>query len=225
MPRTRSIRVLIVDDNRTVRRGLRIQLDQAEGIRVIGEAANGADAVAIGVAERPDVVLMDLQMPGMSGLEATYRLLGATAKGGPAIVVMTSHAGDRFVLSALDAGAVGYLIKGHDTERLTDAVRAAARGEALVSSRVTTPVLRELARRRPGRAEWVEATTLSPAEEKVVAALSRGITGNDDIALALHLSVNTVRSHVRSALAKTGTADRTQLALWGVRHRLDRDAG
>ncbi|CAH0301400.1 MULTISPECIES: response regulator transcription factor [unclassified Microbacterium] len=222
MPRTRSIRVLIVDDNRTVRRGLRIQLDQAEGIRVIGEAANGADAVAIGVAERPDVVLMDLQMPGMSGLEATYRLLGAAVKWVPAIVVMTSHAGDRFVLSALDAGAVGYLIKGHDTERLTDAVRAAVRGEALVSSRVMTPVLRELAQRRPGQAEWVEATTLSPAEEKVVAALSRGFTGNDDIALMLHLSVNTVRSHIRSALAKTGTSDRTQLALWGVRHRLDR---
>jgi DNA-binding NarL/FixJ family response regulator len=217
-----SIRVLIADDNRAVRRGLRVQLDQVDAIRVIGEVSNGKDAVAVARAERADVVLMDLQMPGMHGTDATRALAGPDVVDPVAVIVLTSHAGDRHVLDALEAGAVGYLLKAHDSSQLVDAILAAARGEGLVSPRVTAPVLRELARHGPSLTDTVIAQQLTPAERTVVGQLARGITSNDEIAARLHVSVNTVRSQVRSALRKVGVDDRTQLALWGARTHLDR---
>lgn len=217
-----SIRVLIADDNRAVRRGLRVQLDQSEAITVIGEVTNGKDAVAIARAERADVVLMDLQMPGMHGTEATRMLAGPDVADPIAVIVLTSHAGDAFVLDALEAGAVGYLLKAHDTAHLIDAIFAAVRGDALVSPRVTGHVLRALTRQGPSVADAQVALTLTPAERNVVARLSRGTTSNDEIAAELHVSVNTVRSQVRSAMRKVGVDDRTQLALWGARNHLDR---
>jgi DNA-binding NarL/FixJ family response regulator len=214
------IRVLIADDNRTVRRGLRLQLEQAAGVKVVAEAATGDDAVTLARTERADVVLMDLQMPSMNGLEATRRLRSG-ADEGPAVIVMTSFAVDQLVLEALDSGAVGYLLKSHDSDQLLPAVHAAARGEALVSSRVTASVLKELVRRRPVPADADALRSLSPAEKRVVSALALGITGSDSIAETLHVSVHTVRSQLQSAMRKTGSEDRTQLALWGVRNRLD----
>jgi DNA-binding NarL/FixJ family response regulator len=219
--RRKPIRVLIADDNKAVRRGIRVRLEQAENILVVGEASNGVDAVAIARAERADVVLMDLQMPGMHGLEATRELVGPDSDGTVAVIVMTSHAGDGYVLSALESGAVGYLLKSQDSDQVTAAIYAAARGDALVSSHVTGPVLREVARRRGAPPDPVGLSRLSPAERKVVAALSQGMTGNDEIAQHLHLSVNTVRSQLQSAMKKSGVDDRTQLALWGARNHLD----
>lgn len=219
--RGKDIRVLIVDDNKAVRRGIRVRLDQAENIVVIGEASNGTDAVSIARAERADVVLMDLQMPGMHGLDATRHLAGPGSEGKIAVIVMTSHAGDRYVLSALEAGAAGYLLKSQDSDKVTAAIYAAARGDALVSSHVTAPVLREVVRRRGLPIDPEGLSRLSPAERRVVAALSRGMTGNDDLAEHLHLSVNTVRSQLRSAMKKAQVDDRTQLALWGARNHLD----
>ena len=218
------IRVLIADDNRAVRRGLRLQLEQTAQIHVVGEVATGEDAVALARSERADVVLMDLQMPAMNGLEATRILRRDAPEATPAIIVMTSFAVDQLVLEALDSGAVGYLLKSHDSDQLVPAILAAARGEALVSSRVTASILKELVRRRPAAADADALQSLSPAERRVVATLAVGGTGSDAIAAHLHLSVHTVRSHLQSAMRKTGAQDRTQLALWGVRNRLDAPA-
>lgn len=223
MTRTTPIRVLIADDNRAVRRGFRVQFEQAEGILVIGEAANGTDAVAIARAERADVVLMDLHMPGQHGIDATRELAGEGSNGKIAVIVMTSHVGDSFILPSIDAGAVGYLLKNHDSDQVIEAVRAAARGHGLVSSRMTSPVLRELARRRPSSGDAEALSRLTPAERRAVAALTRGMTGSEDIAAHLHISVSTVKSQLHSAMRKAGVEDRTQLALWGARNRLDAD--
>ncbi|GAA5037626.1 response regulator [Microbacterium fluvii] len=217
---TRRIRVLIADDNRTVRRAIRLQLDSVWDIQVIGEATNGVDAVKVALNERADVVLMDIQMPGLSGVEAT-RELTQSPSAQIAVIVMTSFAFDQYVVQALDAGAVGYLLKSHDLDQLVDAIRAAAKGEAVISPRVTAPILREFIKRGPTQADQSQLALLTAAERRVVAALSSGITSNDDIALRLHVSVHTVKSQLQSALKKTGLADRTQLALWGARNGLD----
>ncbi|MGU3646423.1 response regulator transcription factor [Microbacterium sp. C23T] len=217
-----SIRVLIADDNRSVRKGLRLQLEAARGIRVLGEVSNGADAVTVARRERVDVVLMDLQMPGMSGVEATRELTRSTTQPPVAVIVMTSYAMDAYVTDALDAGAIGYLLKSHDSDQLLTAIHAAMRGEALISHRVTTPVVREFARR--GAADPEMVARLSAAERRVVAVLSSGTTSNEQIAERLRVSVHTVRSQMQSALKKLDMDDRTQLALWGARNHLDRGA-
>jgi len=219
-----GIRVLIADDNRIVRKALRLQLEQARGIRVIGEVSNGADAVAIAIAERADVVLMDIQMPGMSGIEATRELTGRSTIEHPiAVIVMTSFAIDGYVIEALDAGAVGYLLKSYDSDKLLAAVHAASHGQALVSSHVTASILNEFKRRGPAVPVEDLANRLTAAERRVVSALSTGVTSNEGIAELLHVSVHTVRSHLRSATRKVGLDDRTQLALWGLRNHLDDD--
>jgi DNA-binding NarL/FixJ family response regulator len=137
------------------------------------------------------------------------------------VVVLTSHSADGHVLRALEAGANGYLLKTHDSHQLLVAIRAAHRGDAVMSPRVTAPVLRELARRHDTSADAAAVGSLSPAERSVIALLSSGVTTNDDIAAQLCVSVNTVRSHVQSAMRKAGATDRTQLALWGVHHHID----
>jgi DNA-binding NarL/FixJ family response regulator len=222
MTRPAPIRVLIADDNRSVRKGLRLQLEAATGLQVIGEVANGLDAVSVARLERADVVLMDLQMPGMTGVEATRELARSATEQPIAVIVMTSYAIDAYVTDALDAGAVGYLLKSHDSDQLVTAIHAAMRGEALLSGRVTTPVLREFVRR--GAADPDTVARLSTAERRVVAVLSSGTTSNEGIAERLRVSVHTVRSQLQSALKKVGMEDRTQLALWGARNHLDRDA-
>lgn len=216
------IRVLIADDNRLVRKGLRAQLEASAGIHVVGEVANGVDAVRVALAERVDVVLMDLQMPGQTGLTATRELTRARTSTPVAVVVMTAFARDHYVTEALDAGAAGYLLKSLDSDQLLSAVRAAYLGEATVSSRITRPLIREFVRRgTPPVADDLVAG-LTPAERRVTALLSAGVTRSDEIARRLHVSVTTVRSHLQSALRKTGLHDRTQLALWGVRNGMHR---
>lgn len=217
------IRVLIADDNRAVRLGMRLQLDTVPDITVVGEVGNGADALTVAHAERPDVVLMDLQMPGIDGIEATRRLSTSDDEGRPAVIVMTSFAVDDYVRAALDAGAIGYLLKTHDSHMLVEAIRAAARGEAIVSSQVLAPVLKEFARRGRAVDPHAPSPALTPAELRVASLLARGLTRNEDIAARLHVSAHTVRSQLQSALRKTGHSDRTQLALWAVRQRLDLD--
>lgn len=217
--RPTAIRVLIADDNRNVRRGLRLQLESVPGIRVIGEVANGADAVTVARNEKADVVLMDMQMPGMTGAEATRELTRRENPRKISVIVMTSFAIDGYVTDALDAGAVGYLLKSHDSDLLVDAIHAAARGEAVVSSRVAGTLLREFVRRGE-KSDRAVTNALTSAERRVVASLASGITSNEAIADHLHLSVHTVRSQLQSALKKTGLSDRTQLALWGAKNHL-----
>ena len=134
---------------------------------------------------------------------------------------MTSFAVDDYVRAALDAGAIGYLLKTHDSHRLVDAIRAASRGEAIVSSRMLAPVLREFARRGRIVDPHASSPALTPAELRVASLLARGFTRNEEIAARLHVSAHTVRSQLQSAMRKTGHSDRTQLALWAVRQRLD----
>lgn len=217
----KPITVLIADDNRSVRRGLRLQLDSTPDIRVIGEVTNGIDAVSVARAEAVDVVLMDMQMPGLTGAQATRELLSSTSGHEIAVIVMTSFAVDQYVSDALDAGAVGYLLKSYDSDLLVEAIRSAARGEAVLSDRVVGPVLREFVRRGT-QVQPDVAASLTPAELRVVSVLGSGVTTNEAIAEALSVSVHTVRSQLQSALKKTALTDRTQLALWAVRNQLTR---
>lgn len=218
MTRAGRIRVLIADDNRAVRRGLRLQLDTVPDIVVIGEVSNGHDAVFVARSERADVVLMDLQMPGMSGIEATRELTGHGRASDVAVIVMTSFATEKYVNDALDAGALGYLLKSHDSAHLVDAVRSAARGEAIVSTQVAASMIKEFVRRGQVAQPRGPSVALSAAEERVVRVLASGVTSNEAIAAHLHVSVHTVRSQLQAALKKVEAADRTQLALWGQRN-------
>lgn len=175
-------------------------------------------------AEQADVVLMDLQMPGGSGLAATRALAGPGVERPIRVVVLTAHASHHWVMEALEAGAFSYLLKTQDTRGVLAAIREAARGQSrLLSGPVTGPVIQELIARRLANAVEGDPAVdvLTPAEIAVVHHLSKGNSSSDDIAAALFISVNTVRSHLQSALRKTGFADRTQLALWGVRRGLD----
>ncbi|MDU0366885.1 response regulator transcription factor [Microbacterium sp. KSW4-17] len=210
------IRVLIADDNRPFRRGVRLRLEQAEGIVVVGEASTGHDAVTAARAERADVVLMDLEMPGTNGIEATRTLVRESQKA-TRVIVLTSHGEQDLVLRALSEGASGYLLKTHDGAQLIEAIRAAHRGDGLISTRVTSTLLQQVARSRASDDDRQRQHTLSPSETRVVELLSRGVTSNEAIAKTLQLSANTVRTHIQASLKKTDTADRTQLALWGAR--------
>lgn len=214
------IRVLIADDNRPFRRGVRLRLEQADGISVVGEAANGRDAVKGALAEHADVVLMDLEMPEMNGIDAIRAVVDESA-GATRVIALTSHGEDQLVMRALGNGASGYLLKTHDGSQLVEAIRAAHRGDALMSSRVTRSVLTDIAQRRLSAEDRAKVASLSPSESRVVHFLSDGITSNDQLAAELVVSVNTVRSHVQSAMRKVGAGDRTQLALWGVRVRAE----
>lgn len=216
-----DIRVLIVDDNRTVRRGIRIRLEHAPGIRVAGEASNGPDAIVRARAEKVDVVLMDLHMPGMSGIEAA-RVITHEGRGGCHVILLTSEVSDAFVVEALEAGVSGYLLKGHDSDQLLPVIRGAAAGTSTISPLVAPRLIRELRDARPEPAEPARLALLTAAEQRVVGLLSSGVTATEDIARHLSVSINTVRSQTASALRKLELADRTQLALWGSRNGLTR---
>lgn len=210
------VRVLIADDNRTFRRGVRLRLENADGIAVVGEVANGRDAVAAALSEGPDVVLMDLEMPGMNGIDATRAVVEASG-GSIRVIALTSHGEDHLVRRAIASGASGYLLKTHDSAQLVDAINAAHRGDALVSSRVTRALLAGVVQHRATEEDRVKLASLTPSEIRVVKLLSEGVTSNEQVAAELVVSVNTVRSHIRASLGKIGVDDRTQLALWGAR--------
>ncbi|KQT75193.1 MULTISPECIES: response regulator [unclassified Microbacterium] len=210
------IRVLIADDNRPFRRGVRLRLEHADGISVVGEAATGRDALAGALAAHADVVLMDLEMPEMNGIDAT-RAVVEESGGSTRVIVLTSHGEDRLVMRALRNGAAGYLLKTHDSAQLIDAIHAAHRGDALVSTHVTAPLLRDIAERRLSADDRAKVASLSASESRVVRLLSEGVTSNEQLAAQLVVSVNTVRTHIQSSLRKVDVSDRTQLALWGVR--------
>lgn len=220
MTSAEPVRVVIADDNAVVRRGLRMRLNNVEGITVVGEASNSRDAVIVAHRERATVVLMDLEMPG-NGLNATRSLAGPGVENPISVIAVTAHAEPAWVIQALDSGAVGYILK-HDLRRVPEAIMAAARGESPLSASIAAPIIREFTRRRPS--EKLAKTSigdLSRAELAVTRQLALGRTSNEDIAASLFVSVNTVRSQISAALKKTSLADRTQLALWGVRQGLD----
>ncbi|MEV0611449.1 response regulator transcription factor [Polymorphospora rubra] len=207
------IRVLIADDQPSVRRSLRTFLELDGDIEVVAEASNGREAVERALALRPDVVLMDVRMPGGDGLTATARLAGPDTEQPIPVVVITTFDLDEYVFGALENGAAGFLLKDTDPAYLTLAVRAAAAGDGLVSPAVTGRVIREFARRRPAATPPTPIPELTAREGDVLAALAGGLS-NAEIAEALFVEVGTVKTHVSRIIAKLGVRDRVQAAIW-----------
>jgi two-component system, NarL family, response regulator LiaR len=212
----RPIRVLLVDDHAVVRKGLRALMDREPGMEVVGEAEDGQQAVHAAVRLRPDVILMDLEMPGIGGIEAARRI---TEKQPDAkIVVLTSHASEEDVFPALKAGALGYLLKHSAPEDVLQAVRQAQRGETVLHPTIARMVLQEL-HRPPQPKQAATADPLSERELEVLRLLARGMS-NQEIADKLVVGEATVRSHVSSILRKLQLASRTQAALYALREGL-----
>ncbi|MEU2153412.1 response regulator transcription factor [Streptomyces sp. NPDC019396] len=209
----KGIRVLLVDDHQVVRRGLRTFLEVQDDIEVVGEAADGAEGVAQAEELGPDVVLMDVKMPGMDGIEALRRL---RALDNPAkVLVVTSFTERRTVVPALRAGASGYVYKDVDPDALAGAIRSVHAGHVLLQSEVADALLSE---DEPGTGQG-RGTSLTEREREVLGLIADG-RSNREIARALVLSEKTVKTHVSNILMKLDLADRTQAALWAVRHGL-----
>jgi two-component system, NarL family, response regulator LiaR len=207
------IRVLIADDHKIVRQGLRFLLSQESGIEVAGEAADGVAALDAVRALRPDVVLLDLFMPGLDGIAVLKALQADGLASG--VLVLTSSQDDAHLVQAIRAGALSYLPKTADVDQVVASVRAAARGESVLQPAATARLLREL--RRGSAADPLGR--LTPRERDVLTEVARG-RSNREIARALSVSEETVKSHVSSILAKLGLADRTQAAIFGLQRQL-----
>ena len=206
------IRVLVVDDQELVRSGFCVILDAADGITVVGEAANGEAAVSQVAAHEPDVVLMDIRMPGMDGLEAT-RLITGGAPAAPKVVMLTTFDLDDYVYEALRAGASGFLLKDSPRHDLIAAVRAAAAGDALLAPSVTRRLIEAFARRPPETSPSPsQLASLTAREREVLLLLARG-RSNSEIAAKLFVSEATVKTHVGNLLAKLGLRDRVQAVI------------
>jgi DNA-binding NarL/FixJ family response regulator len=205
------LRILVADDQPLVRAGIRRVLEADASFAVVGEAADGHEAVALARALRPDIVLMDVRMPIVDGIEATSRLVesGSTAR----IVVLTTFGIDEYVLGALRAGASGFVLKEAPPEEILEAVRVVAAGDALIAPAVTRAVIAELGR-RPPRAELAKRLDdLTPREREVLGLLARGLS-NAEIAGELVVGEGTVKTHVARVLAKLGVRDRVQAVVY-----------
>ncbi len=205
-----SIRVVIADDQAISRHGLRMILESEPGIEVVGEAIDGLDAVGQVGRRTPDVVLMDIRMPRMDGLEATRRLREVPDV---EVIIITTFDLDEYVLEALRAGAVGFLVKDSPPERIIDAVRSVARGDALIAPEVTRRLLGRFVSTMPARAGDPRLAALTPREHDVLLEIAGGHS-NADIAARLHLEESTVKGHVRRLLAKLGLASRVQAVIF-----------
>ncbi|HEU4396562.1 MAG TPA: response regulator transcription factor [Actinomycetota bacterium] len=202
------IRVLVVDDQGLVRAGFRMILEAQPDIEVVGEAADGLDAVAAARRLRPDVVLMDIRMPRLDGLEATRRLAGPGVADPVRVLMLTTFDLDEYVFEALRAGASGFLLKDLPREDLVAAVRVVAAGDALLAPQVTRRLIEEFAR-RPAPADPAPGAidALTARERETLGLLARGLS-NAEMAAALYVSEHTVKTHVGNVLAKLGLRDR-----------------
>lgn len=203
-----SIRVLIADDEALVRRGFTMILDAEPDLEIVGEAADGHAAVELATNREADIVLMDIRMPGMDGIEATRRIVAAD---GPQVIVVTTFGVDEHVFQALRAGASGFLLKNTPPEQLAEAIRLVSRGDALLAPEVTRSLIEAFAR-TPDSSTPAPAqlrNTLTPREIEVLALLARGAS-NAEIAEELFISEATVKTHVSHILTKLGLRDRTQ---------------
>ncbi|MEU8074619.1 response regulator transcription factor [Catellatospora citrea] len=210
------IRILVADDHRMVRSGFRVILETEDDLEVVGEAADGEQAVALAASTAPDVVLMDVEMPGVDGLEATRRI---TAAGdGPAVLILTTFDRDDYLFAALQAGASGFLLKNGSPEALIEAVRVLARGDALLAPEITGRVIAKFARPAAAPATSAqELKELTPREYEVLVLLAGGAT-NAEIATRLFLGEATVKTHVSRVLAKLRLRDRTQAVVFAYEH-------
>ncbi|GAA2398332.1 response regulator transcription factor [Nonomuraea africana] len=208
-----SIRVLVADDQEIVRTGLAMILDAQPDIEVIGQAADGRRAVELARRLRPDVCLFDIRMPGLDGIAATRALAGPTVDDPLAIVVITTFDLDEYVYAALRAGARGFLLKDAGAALLSQAVHAAANGDALIAPSITARLLSAFAAAGPTSAPAQPIETLTEREEQVLATVARGRT-NSEIGDELHISLSTVKSHIASLMAKLGARNRVEIAMW-----------
>ena len=208
-----SIRVLVADDQEIVRTGLTMILDAQPGIEVVGQAADGHEAVALARELRPDVCLFDIRMPDMDGIEATRRLAGPDVDDPLAIVVITTFDLDEYVHGALKAGARGFLLKGSGPELLVQAIHAAANGDALIAPNITARLLAAFSNTPTGRPPMQPIDPLTDREEEVLITVARGRT-NAEIAKDLHISLSTVKTHLASLMAKLGARNRVELVMW-----------
>jgi DNA-binding NarL/FixJ family response regulator len=206
-----ATRIVVVDDQDVVRSAFEVLLATQPDFTVVGSAADGAQAVRLCRQVRPDVVLMDIRMPGMDGIEATRRILAADA--GPRVLILTTFDLDEHVYDALDAGASGFLLKDATAERLFDAVRVVAGGDALLAPTVTRRLVAEFAKLRVRRREPdAVLRTLTARETEVLRLIATGLS-NPEIAARLLVGEETVKSHVSRVLAKLGLRDRTQVVV------------
>ena len=202
------IRVVLVDDHAVVRSGLAQLLGGADDIEVVGQAGDGMEALAVVSETQPDVVVMDLQMPGVDGVETTRRLVSLDL--GCEVLVLTSYSDNARIVAALDAGAVGYLLKDADPEEVIGGVRAVSRGESPLNPRVARQLLTT-------RAEAPPSVELTPREAEVLGLVRLGLA-NKQIARRLGISERTVKAHLTNVFQRIGVADRTQAALWAERN-------
>ncbi|WP_329622046.1 response regulator transcription factor [Streptomyces sp. NBC_01255] len=212
---TSPIRVLLVDDQPLVRAGLRVLMADSPDLAVVGEAGTGTDAVRLAGDLRPDVVVMDVRMPGMDGIEAT-RLVTA-GPGAPRVLVLTTFDDDEYVYGALRSGASGFLVKDMALDDILAAIRVVAAGDALIAPAVTRRLIEEFAARpepgpAPAAARSRPLTGVTPREREVLTLVGRGLS-NGEIAVRLHISAATAKAHVARLLAKLDARDRVQLVV------------
>jgi DNA-binding NarL/FixJ family response regulator len=207
------IRVLLADDQALVRAGFRVLAGVAPDIEVVGEAADGAAAVAQARSLRADVVLMDIRMPGTDGLEATRQIAADPGLGAVRVIILTTFEADEYVFEAIRAGASGFLVKDIEPEDLVHAIRVVARGDALLSPGVTRRLISSIAGRAPAqRVDASALAVLTDREREVLALVAAGMS-NDEIAAVLYMSPLTAKTHVSRAMVKLGARDRAQLVV------------
>ncbi|GAA1121647.1 MULTISPECIES: response regulator [Streptomyces violaceusniger group] len=210
-----TIRILVADDQHLVRAGFRMVLSAESDMEVVAEAADGASALALARETQPDVCLVDIRMPPPDGLEVTRRLAGGGRPGAPKVVVVTTFDLDEYVYTALSNGASGFLLKDAGPALLTEAVRAAVRGDAMVAPQITLRLLQHFTKSRR-RAAHEPAEPLTDREEEVIQGIARGLT-NPEIAAELYIAPSTVKTHLGSVQAKLGLRNRVEIAAWAFR--------
>lgn len=209
-----TVRVAVVEDQGLIRASFRMLIDHAPDMTVVGEAATGEDAVTLAHRERPDVVVMDIRMPGMDGIEATRRIVdSADPAWDPKVLILTTFDLDEYVYGALRAGANGFLLKDVPPSGLLAAIRVVAAGDALIAPTVTRRLVHEFARRpEPGRTPRTQLTGITDREREVLTLVARGLS-NAEIAAALYVSLATAKTHVGRLLTKLNARDRAQLVI------------
>lgn len=220
-----TTRVVIADDQAVVRTGFRSILESEEDLTVVGEAGDGGHAVRTSRREQPDVVLMDVRMPEVDGIEATRQLAGPDADGGISVLVITTFDLDEYVFSALRAGASGFVLKDLPPDQLVEAVRTVAHGDGLVAPAVTRRLIAEFARAAPARPEPpAQLDALTDRERDILERVAHGLS-NSEIAEQVFVSEATVKTHVANVLSKLRLRDRVQAVVFAYEHGLVQPAG
>jgi DNA-binding NarL/FixJ family response regulator len=206
------IRVVLADDQALVRSGLRALLTNSDDVQVVGEASDGREAVAVVTRTQPDVVLMDVRMPGVDGIAATQRITSDQRLSEVAIIMLTTFDDDDQIFAAIRAGASGYLLKDAEPDDLREAIRVVAAGDALLSASITRKVMEGIISGPAGVADHGRLRELTEREREVLAGVGRGLS-NDEIAAEIHISPATARTYVSRILTKLGARDRAQLVV------------